>query len=41
LYVASTSARSGEPGLYDLTGSLTATGTLKNPFPIVFIFLVM
>ncbi len=29
-----TASRSGEPGAYVFTGSFTATGTLKNPFPM-------
>jgi hypothetical protein len=35
LYAARTAAFSGELGAYDLTGSFTAFGTLKNPFNIV------
>ena len=32
--IAKTSFKSGDPGLYSLTGSLTAIGTLKNPLAI-------
>ena len=38
LYVSATFALSGEPGAYDFTGSLTAFGTLKNPFNMVLNF---
>jgi hypothetical protein len=38
LYVSATFALSGEPGAYDFTGSLTAFGTLKNPFNMVLYF---
>jgi hypothetical protein len=38
LYVSATFTRSGDPGAYDFTGSLTAFGTLKNPFNIVLNF---
>jgi hypothetical protein len=38
LYIANSSALSGEPGAYPLTGSLIAFGTLKNPLAIFFVF---
>ena len=35
LYALKTFLRSVEPGAYDKTASFLATGTLKNPFPMV------
>ena len=36
LYSANSSVRSGLPGAYAFTGSFTAMGTSKNPFPMIF-----